>query len=145
MTETAHSTTPATSPRRSAGVWLALLGSLYLLVNVVRVIIDRVSFAAYLGLPLAAPADSGWVVVYASRTTAIAVLALYLIVRGQLRSLAALALTGALISVSDAVLTGTSGAGAGTVARHVAATAVLLLTAALLVRSRRPAGRADRS
>lgn len=134
MTVRPDVTTTATSQWRAPGVWLALLGATYLLINVVRVGLDRVAFAAFLGLPLATPADAGWVVIYASRTAALAILALYLLARGQLRSLAVLASAGALISASDAVLTGSFGAGPGTVARHVATTAVLLLTAALLAR-----------
>lgn len=137
MTAPAARTWP-TALRRPA-VWLAGAGALYLLVNVVRAVAAPGSFATDLGVPLADPADGGWVLIYASRTLLLAVLALVLLARHRLVELGIVFAVAVLTPLTDAALAGAAGAGPGTLARHVAIALYLLVTAVALLRAGRTA------
>jgi hypothetical protein len=117
--------------------WLVLVGAVFLLLNVARAVTDPVDFARYLGLPLADPADDGFVLVYALRTFFIAALALVLIVRRATGTLALFALLATVMPVGDAVLTARADAAGATVGRHVAIAVYLLVTAYALRRDAR--------
>jgi len=52
---------------RSAGFWLALAMVVSQLVNALRVALDPVGFAVYMGVPLATASDIGWVNIYGLR------------------------------------------------------------------------------
>ena len=126
------------SPRialwRRPGPVLALVAAAFLLLNVVRAAADPVAFADYLGLPLADEADTGFVLVYASRTAVLAGVTVLLVVLGRLRTLAWVSALAVVLPVTDAVLSGGAGASPGTVARHAAIAVYLLVTAAVLAR-----------
>lgn len=136
--------TPAPTTRpptrlRSVGIWLTLLAALYLLINVIRAVVDPVAFAEFYGVPLAATGDGTWVLVYASRTLFVAAVASYVALRGSLRDAAVLVALATVMPIFDATLTAGAGAAAGTVLRHIAVVAVLLVTAGLLERQHRRA------
>jgi len=121
---------------RAAGPWLVLASAGYLLVNVLRVFVDQDGFARYFGLPLQ-DGDSGWVYVYASRTALLAVVALILLARRELRLLSIYAACTVLGPISDAILVAHNHGAVGTVIRHIATGLLLLLIAGLLARQQR--------
>lgn len=134
-----RSAPPARLLRRPA-VWLALLGAGYLVVNVVRAVVAPAAFAEYVGVPLADAADGGWVVVYASRTLVLAVVALVLLARRRLRELAVVFAVAVVAPVTDAALALGAGAAAGTVARHAGIALYLVVTGAGLAHAARRGG-----
>jgi hypothetical protein len=121
---------------RAPGPWLVGASAVYLLVNVLRAALDPAGFARYFGIPLDG-GDSGWVAVYASRTAILALLALVLLARRDLRVLPVFAALSVVGPASDAVLAARHHAGSGTVLRHLAIGLFLLLVAGLLDRQRR--------
>lgn len=132
-----------TAPRywRSAGVWMAALGGLLMLVNAARAFADPDGFARYLGLPLAARGDAGLVHVYGLRALFIGLLVgalLLLRERGALWIVAAIAI---VMPVGDALLTAQAGAPVSTIGRHIAI-AIFLGVTALLLRRDAQRGRA---
>jgi hypothetical protein len=128
------SSSPRTASWRRPGPLLALVAAAFLLVNVVRAVADPVAFADYLGLPLADPADTGFVLVYASRTAVLAGVTVLLVVLGRLRTLAWVSALAVVLPVTDAVLSSGAGAAPGTVARHAVIAVYLAVTAAVLAR-----------
>ena len=125
---------------RTVSPWLVLAASGYLLSNVLRVFLDEAGFARYFGLPLG-DGDNGWVYVYASRTTLLAVVALMLLARRDLRLLSMYAALSVLGPISDAILVAQHNASTGTIIRHFAAGLILLLIALLLARQLRRTSR----
>jgi len=121
-------------PWRSVGVWMALLLGLSQLVNAARAIIDPVGFAAYLGLPLLNPADTGFVHVYALRATFLGLFTLLLIARRDLTTLKWFALVAVLMPLGDMLLTATAGAPPATIARHAGYVIYIMVTCGLLHR-----------
>jgi len=134
MTTSMNSSAPRTALWRRPGPVLALVAAAFLLINVVRAVADPVAFADYLGLPLADPADTGFVLVYASRTAVLAGVTLLLVMLGRLRTLAWVSALAVVLPVTDAVLTSQAGASPGTVTRHAVIAVYLLVTAAVLAR-----------
>ena len=134
MTIPTFSSVPRTAAWRRPGPVLALVAAAFLLLNVVRAVADPVAFAGYLGLPLADPADTGFVLVYASRTAVLAGVTLLLVALGRLRTLARVSALAVVLPVTDAVLSSQAGAAPGTVARHAVIAVYLLVTAAVLAR-----------
>lgn len=120
---------------RSPGVWMAAAGGALMLVNGVRALTDPVGFSAYLGLPLAAGADAGFVNVYAIRALFIAALVALLLAARERRALGLFAVAAVLMPVGDAWLTSCAGAPAGTILRHCGIAAFLAVAAVLLLRT----------
>lgn len=141
MTQTTPARPTWDVARRSPGWWLTALAAAYSFVNVGRAVADPAGFADYFGLPLADPADDQLVLLYASRTLVIALLAVVLLVRRDLTVLTAFAGFATLLPVSDAWVVAAADGGAGTVARHVVVAVVLAITTVLLARSRAAASR----
>jgi hypothetical protein len=124
-----------TAPWRRPAVLLAVLTAVFLLVNVVRAVATPGDFAAYLGAPLAAPADEAWVLVYASRTAVLAAVALLLVHRGLYRVLGSVYLVGVVAPITDLVVSAEAGAGADKLAFHVFVAGYLVLTGVALLRT----------
>jgi Domain of unknown function (DUF4267) len=122
---------------RSVGYWLAVLAACYLMVNAAWAAFSPFGFADRLGLPLADPADDGLLYVYASRSAVIALLALVLAARRDLRALAWLVLLAAVLPFVDATLVARAHAPTGTLARHLVSGGYLVVTGILLVRHTR--------
>lgn len=118
---------------RSPAVWLALLGSAFLLVNVVRALTAPASFAEYLGVPLASQLDDAWVIIYASRTLLLAIIILVLLYRRLFGVLGAVFAVSVIIPLTDAFLT--RDAGTATVGRHLGIALYLLVTGIALLRT----------
>jgi hypothetical protein len=57
----------AAQPWTTVGFWMIAVGAAYLLLIAARAFVNPKGFAAYLGLPLSDPADTGFVSVYAAR------------------------------------------------------------------------------
>ena len=112
--------------------WLVFLLGIYMLVNTVRVVIDPVGFASYMGLPLADPRDTAFVHVYALRAAFLGLCALALLWRGDMRALSVFATVALVMPLGDATLTALHGAPPLTVARHAATAIALAITAYLL-------------
>jgi hypothetical protein len=119
---------------REPGFWLALLLVVAQCVNVLRVALDADGFAAYFGVPLAAPADAAWVAVYALRTAFIAAFAGWLLWRRQLAALSVFALLALLLPLGDLWLAAGAGAPTATLLRHAAIGVVLLAAWAFIAR-----------
>lgn len=119
---------------RSLGGWMAAVGGALMIVNTVRAFSDPVAFAVYLGLPLAASADTALVHVYALRALFIALVVFGLIAARQRLALAVVAAVAVVMPVGDALLTAHAGAPMAIVGRHVAIAVFLALTAFALVR-----------
>src|SRR5579859_5579216 len=117
---------------RSVGWWMTVIAALYLLVSAAIAAAAPVSFAHSLGLPLASTADDGFPVVYATRTTVIALLALILALRQEIAILSILVLLATVLPLTDAVVVATHHAGAPTAVKHLASAVYLLATWILL-------------
>jgi hypothetical protein len=117
---------------RSPGFWMAVLVALYLLFSAGRAAIAPVAFAHSLGLPLTDPGDDGFVFVYATRSAAIALVALALAWRRELSALALLVIVSAGIPVIDAVLVASRHGGAASVVQQAASSVYLVVTWYLL-------------
>ena len=116
------------------GVWIAALGGAFMLLNTVRSLSNPVTFAAYLGLPLADDRDAGMVRVYALRALFIAVTMAGLLIIKDVPALTIITLAATIMAFGDAVLTSQAGAARGTVMRHVIIGVVLLVGGLLLLR-----------
>jgi hypothetical protein len=113
---------------------MVLLAAGLMFVNAARAFADPIGFAIYLGLPIAEPSASGFVLVYGVRALFIGALAAALLVTRQVRALTWFAATATIMPVGDAILTAQAGAPGGTIGRHIAIAVFLLLTAWLLSR-----------
>jgi hypothetical protein len=120
------------SPWTTVGFWLIGVGAAYLLFLAARAFVNPKGFAVYLGLPLSDPADTGFVYVYAARSTFISLLAVALLVRRDMSVLSMFALLAVPMPVTDAILVSRAHAGAATVARH-SIVAVFLFVASVLL------------
>ena len=109
------------------GFWMGLAVAALMYVNAIRTVIDPVSFATYMGLPVKAPESIPWVRVYGLRALFIALLVTYLLLRADPESLKWAALFGVPLALGDAWLV--RNGGGRTVSRHLAIAALLLLTA----------------
>jgi hypothetical protein len=117
---------------RSPGVWIAVAGALFMVVNAIRSWRSPVAFAAYLGLPLADARDASMVRIYALRALFIALSLTALLWLRDAGALAIVALAACVMPIGDAVLTSRAAAPAATVARHVII-ALALAAAGLLL------------
>ncbi|MDX2233828.1 MAG: DUF4267 domain-containing protein [Hyphomonadaceae bacterium] len=137
MTATPHAQ-PHPAPAKAfsraqvTGLVLAWAMALYMAVNTARASLDPVGFAATLGAPLADPADTGFVFVYAFRAAFLALLVGWLALRRDVGTLRFVALAAVVMPLGDAVLTQSLGAPPATVARHGAIIVLLALVWALL-------------
>jgi hypothetical protein len=122
------------NPWLSFGAWAVLILAAYLAFSAGVAVLDPVYFATRLGLPLADAADSGFVLVYASRTAFLVLFALAMLVRRDIEALAVFALIAVIIPLADAIVTAKSGAPVAIVARHLGAAVFLAVTAFLLRR-----------
>ena len=129
-----RTTSAAPSPWRSAGIWLTVALSAYLLINVVRALANPVEFAASFGTPLTTGADTPFVIVYAIRTLFLALFGPVLIARAQWKALPLFALVAVVMPIGDALLVASQGGPAAIVARHAATAVVVLITWFLLQR-----------
>lgn len=112
--------------------WLVAAMGCFQLLNTFRAVADPAGFAAYMGLPLSDPANDGFVLVYALRAAFVGLLALVLLVRRDIRTLAFFALVALVMPLGDAILTAVNGADPMIVARHAAIAVAVAITAALL-------------
>jgi hypothetical protein len=137
----AQAPSPAGRPaHRTIGFWMSLPLGLLQGVNALRVLADPAGFAAYMGLPLASPADGSWVLVYGSRTAFIAALVTIFVLRRDLQALKWTALAALVMPLCDALLAAQAGAPAATIVRHGLIALYLLVTVVMLwVAARRPA------
>jgi Domain of unknown function (DUF4267) len=119
---------------RRPAILMVLLAAGLMFVNAARAFADPIGFAIYLGLPIAEPSASGFVLVYGVRALFIGALAAALLVTRQVRALTWFAATATIMPVGDAILTAQAGAPGGTIGRHIAIAVFLLLTAWLLSR-----------
>jgi hypothetical protein len=126
------------NPWRSVGPWMAALLALSQLVNAARAVLDPGGFAAFLGLPLATPADGGFVLVYALRAAFLGLFALLLIFQRRFVVLKWFALLAVVMPAGDFLLTLQAGAPTATVARHAAYVAYILVTVGFLHRLTAP-------
>jgi hypothetical protein len=126
--------TAQASPWTTVGFWMIAAGAAYLLLVAARAFVNPKAFAAYLGLPLADPADTGFVYVYAARSAFIGLLAVALLIRRDVSALSVFALLAVLMPVTDVILVNRANAGAGTVLRHSMVAVFLFVTSLLLWR-----------
>jgi hypothetical protein len=68
--------------KRTVGVWLAAVMAALQALNALRSFADPIGYAAYMGLPLADAADTGFVLVYGLRAAFIALLVFFFLMRG---------------------------------------------------------------
>jgi hypothetical protein len=131
--------TPAFRPStlQLAGFAIAGVMSLYMAFNTARAVLAPTAFAVTLGAPLADPADTGFVFVYASRAAFLALLVGWLALRRDAANLRFVALASLVMPLGDAALTAHLGAPASIIARHLIIAVVLLATWALLGARRR--------
>lgn len=101
-------------------------------VNVIRVLVDPQGFAAYMGAPLPEGGDTSWVAIYGLRTAFIALLVGVLLLVRDLGALRWVALAALVMPLGDAWVASHAGAGAATIARHLAIAAYVAVTAAVL-------------
>jgi hypothetical protein len=124
----------AAQPWTTVGFWMIAVGAAYLLLIAARAFVNPKGFAAYLGLPLSDPADTGFVSVYAARSVFIGLLGVALLFRRDTAALSVFALLAVLMPVTDAILVNRAKAGAGTVLRHSVVAVFLFVTSILLWR-----------
>lgn len=124
---------PRPSLFKTVGFWIAAFMAVLQALNAIRAFAAPVSFADYMGLPLADPADVGFVYVYGLRAAFIAMLVtLFLAVR-RFDALVWTAVAALLMPVGDALLAQSAGAPTITVLRH-AAIAVYVVIAFFILR-----------
>jgi hypothetical protein len=119
---------PSKPAWRAIGFWLAVAIALLQAFNAFRAFTDPAGFADYLGLPLTAGEDAGWVFIYGLRTLFIALAVATLLIRQDLRALTWIALAGVVMPLGDAWLTHQAQAPLAIVARHGAIAVYLLIT-----------------
>ncbi|MBU6373325.1 MAG: DUF4267 domain-containing protein [Alphaproteobacteria bacterium] len=121
---------------------IGLAGAIALLqgVNAVRAFAAPAGFADYMGLPLAAPQDAGFVFVYGLRAAFIALAVAALLATRNFAALTWVAAVAIVMPIGDAVLTARAGAPTAIVARHVAIAIFLCVTALVLHLAARRAG-----
>jgi len=122
------------TPWKTIGFWCAIIMGLAQASSALRAFADPAAFAIYMGLPLAEKADSGFVWVYALRTTLIAFLALFLAITGRFKALAVIATVALILPIGDAWLSAQAGAPNAIVYRHIGIAAFLGFTAVMLFR-----------
>lgn len=132
MTIAADASLARPSGAQTAGLALSGLMALYLAFNAVRACLAPASFAATLGAPLADPADTGFVLVYAFRAAFLALLVGWLVIRRDVANLRFVALAALVMPVGDALLVQGLGAPVAIVGRHVAIAVLLVVLWALL-------------
>jgi hypothetical protein len=104
---------------KSVGFWMAIVMILSQLINALRAFSDPVSFAVYMGLPLANQLDDGFVEVYGLRALFLGVFATVLVYTKQIRALSLLALFAVIMPIGDVILVWQAGAPASVIVRHV--------------------------
>jgi hypothetical protein len=124
MTPLAASTAP--NRWRAAGIAMTGLIAAIMLVNFARTLIDPVSFANAMGLPVGDPRDVAFVRVYGLRAAFLGVFALLLLMQRRYDVLAWFAIVAVIMPIGDLWLTLAAGASPSTLARH-AATAIYLV------------------
>jgi hypothetical protein len=140
-TDGGRSTPVAPSFRRTPAAWLTTAVAAFLLLAVVRALVDPVAFAAQFGTPLADSEDTSFVLVYAGRTAVLAAFALVMLWRHQLFALMVLVGLAIPLPVADALLAATHGAPPTGVARQAVVAVFLFLTTVLLHRAWLRAGK----
>ncbi len=120
---------------RSPGGWMAAAGAALMLVNAFRAFHDPAAFAAYLGLPLAAPRDAALIHVYALRALFIGIAVAGLLVMRQRLALGVVAAAAVIMPAGDAILTHQAGAAMPTVLRHIGIAVFLAIAAIALARA----------
>jgi hypothetical protein len=120
------------STAQAAGFIIAGIMALYMAFNTARATLAPADFAATLGAPLADPADTGFVYVYAFRAAFLALLVGWLAIRRDTANLRFVALAALVMPLGDAALTASLGAAASIIGRHVAIAVLLIVVWALL-------------
>ncbi|MEI8145244.1 MAG: DUF4267 domain-containing protein [Alphaproteobacteria bacterium] len=118
-------TVPATAFHRSLAFWLAAVIGAFQAVNAVRAFADPSGFAAFYGTPIIDPRDIAFIYVYALRTSFIAILVAFFLIRQQVEALKWMALAALVMPIGDALLVTLAHGSPLTIARHVA-TAIYL-------------------
>ncbi len=114
------------NPRAHAGYWLAALLAVSQLYNAVRVALDPIAFASYMGVPLAAAADAGWVWIYAGRALFMGLFAAWLLWRSEFRVLRVMAMLALVMPAGDFYQVFQAQGPHLTLARHALVGAVLV-------------------
>lgn len=120
---------------KTIGFWMALIMALLQALNALRALGEPFSFAAYMGLPLESPADTGFVGVYGLRAAFIALMIAVLLLKRQLAALSWIALLAIVMPVGDAILVHEAGAPPATVLRHALIAGYLVIAFAFLRRA----------
>ncbi len=99
--------------------------------------VDPSAFSVMRGTALVSAADSDWVKIYASRTLFVALIVGVLLYLRNYRTIALLAIVGTVMPITDAWLAYQAQAPLMVVAKHVATVLYLVLTAAVLLPSKK--------
>ncbi len=99
--------------------------------------VDPSAFSVMRGTALVSAADSDWVKIYASRTLFVALIAGVLLYLRNYRTIALLVIVGTVMPITDAWLAYQAQAPLIVVAKHIATVLYLVLTAAVLLPSKR--------
>ncbi|MEP1142117.1 MAG: DUF4267 domain-containing protein [Henriciella sp.] len=124
---------PQKSIFKTVGFWIAALMAVLQALNAIRAFSAPVSFADYMGLPLAHASDVGFVYVYGLRAAFISLLVILFLTVRRFDALAWTAVAALLMPVGDALLAQSAGASSITVFRH-AAIAVYVVIAFFILR-----------
>lgn len=120
----------------SAGVWMVVLMSLFILASALRAFVEPANLASAMGLPLTDAADDSYVVVYGIRSLFLSVFALALVARGDIRTIESFVLLAVLMPIGDATLVAMKGAALEKLARHAGSGAFLVAAWFMLRRFR---------
>lgn len=124
---------PLDPPWKTIGFWCAIIMGAAQAISAARAFIDPVGFSSYMGLPTDAN-GTGFVTVYALRTTLIAALAFYLAITRRFSALGVIAVVALILPLGDAWLSSSAGADKAIVFRHLGIAVFLAFTAAMLLR-----------
>lgn len=115
-----------------SGYILVLLMALLQGAYAIYAYLDPAAFSILRGTELLVPGDADWVKIYASRTLFIALVIGLLLYLRNYRVLACVALLGAVMPVTDALLAYQAQAPAAVVLKHIATIVYLLVTFSVL-------------
>lgn len=121
---------------KSPGYWLAAVMAASQFVNALRAFVDPIGFATYMGLPLVAQQDIGFVQVYGLRALFIALLVGVFLYLRNMQALQWTAIAALVMPLGDVLLTINADATTATITRHLLILSVVAATAWLIYRWR---------
>lgn len=119
---------------KTIGFWCAIIMAMAQATSALRAFANPEAFSVYMGLPVNGPDETGFVLVYALRTSLIAALTFFLALTGRFRALAVIATIALVLPIGDAWLSAQANAEQVIVFRHIAIAAFLMFTAMMLFR-----------